>query len=228
MRKSFSIFVVAALGTFTVLTTSAQKSSSFAGTVKFSVKYEGNTNPKDHSPHEQLYTIFGNKIKVVIPPWVVQILDGDAVKAIVLYDIPGNKCGYRMGKEQFETEQEKNNYTYVKGEETKTICGYVCTRYDVTIYDTEEDEETKGFVYTTTEIGESSDINNFEYPGLTGFPLYAEMTAPNGVKTIEEAIMVKPTKVKGVDFLEPAGYKMFPSQMEWGLYMRAWQDGMKK
>jgi len=218
--------MVAALVMFAVPTADAQKASSFAGTVKFSVKYEGNTNPKDHIPHDEVYTIFGNKIKIVIPPWETQILDGDAIKATILYDFPGNKCGYTVSKEYFETEQEKNNYTYVKREETKTICGYVCTRYDVTIYDTENDEETKAIVYTTTEIGASSDINAFEYPGLTGFPLYSEVES-KGVKTIEEAILVKPTKVKALDFLVPTGYKMFPGQMEWYLYIRALQEGWK-
>jgi len=204
-----------------VSTANAQKSKSFAGTVKFSVTFEGNTNPKDHAPQEQLYTIFGNKIKIVVPARsMTQILDGDAVKVTVLYDIPGYKSGYTVSKEGLEARQERYNYSYTKGEDTMTVCGYLCTRYDVTIYDTDEDEETTAVVYTTTEIGEGSDINIFEYPGLTGFPLYSE-TEEKGVKEIQKAVEIKPTKVKGIDFLTPTGYKMFPSYMEWALFINA-------
>jgi hypothetical protein len=227
MKKSFSILVVVAVAMFNVLAVNAQKSDSFAGTVKFSVKYEGDINPKDHTPHEEVYTIFGNKLKAIRPPYQVLIFDGNTVTATVLYDIPINKCGYKASKEYIEADQETKNYTYKKSEETKTICGYVCTRYDVTIYDTEDETEETGFIYTTTEIGESSDINAFDYPGLTGFPLYQEMVE-NGAKTIKEAIEVKPTKVKSMDFLIPSGNKMIPNGGEWSRYINAWQEGMKE
>jgi hypothetical protein len=147
-------------------------------------------------------------------------MDCDAVTATFLYDIPGYKSGYRLPKELFEEMLESKKFTYTKGEETKTICGYVCTRYDVTIYDTEEEDETTAIVYTTTEIGENSNINNFEYPGLTGFPLYEE-TESDGVKMIKIAVEVKKTKVKPVDFLEPTAYKMFPSPAEWQQFIQA-------
>ena len=224
MRKSFSIFVVAAWGIFTVLTASAQKTSSFAGTVKMSVKYEGNTNPQIHMPHNTTYTILGNKFKVISPPGIIQIADGDAGAISVLYDIPGHfvhKTGYKMSKEEFEEAFESKKLTYTKKEgDTMTICGYLCTRYDIAIYDTEEDEETMVIVYTTTEIGENNNINAFEFPGLTGFPLYQE-TEANGVKTIAKAIEIKKTKIKSVDFLTPEGYKIFPSRMEWGMFYQA-------
>jgi len=222
MRRSFSIFVIAALGTFTVLTASAQKSKSFAGTVKISIRYEGNTNPRDHAPVETVYTILGNKQKVVMPQAsMTQILDGDAVRVTALFDIPGYKSGYRMEKEEFEEKMERYKYTYTKKGDTMTVCGYLCTRYDVSIYDAEEDEETTVILYTTTEIGENSNINVFEFPGLTGFPLYRESES-KGVKTIVKAVEVKPSKkVKPVDFLTPSGYKMFPNQMEWIMFIQA-------
>jgi hypothetical protein len=81
----------------------------------------------------------------------------------------------------------------------------VCTRYDITIYDAGSDEETTAIAYTTTEIGTDENINNFDYPGLTGFPLYIEEIS-RGVKETSEAIQVKATKVKSVDFLVPSDY----------------------
>ena len=203
---------------FSVLAANAQKTSSFAGTVKMSVKYEGNTNPQDHQPHEVTYTILGNKIKQINGPWIY-ILDGDAVTQTRLLDIPANRAGAKVPKEHFEMQQEDLKYTYVKSEETKTICGYVCTRYDITVYDAEVDEETKSIVYTTTEIGADENINNFEYPGLTGFPLYEE-TESKGVKETSVAIEVKPTKVKSVDFLIPSDYKMM-TFLEFNAFLKA-------
>jgi len=219
MKRSFFILSVVALSMFVVLTANAQKTSSFAGTIKVSVRYEGeNRNPQKHVPKEESYTIFGNKIKKVYGPWVI-IYDGDAETMVRLFDYPGNRGGCKYSPEMVESflRQDEKKYTYVKREETKTICGYVCTRYDVTIYDTEEEEETTEIVYTTTEIGEDNNINNFEYPGLIGFPLYKE-SEEKGVKTIEEAIEVKPTKVKSVDFLIPTNYKMM-TPLEFNAYL---------
>jgi len=225
MKKSFFIVAIGVLSVFAVFTASAQKVKSFAGTIKVSVNYTGaNRNPQKHVPHEALYTIFGNKMKIQDGTWVLYIYDGDAGTKTMLVDIPGNRGGFVFPKEAVEEELGLSNkkFTYTKREETKTICGYVCTRYDVTIYDTEEEEETKAIVYTTTEIGENSNINTFSYPGLTGFPLYSE-SEENGVKTIQEAIEVKPTKVKAVDFLIPTDYKMMTGT-EFNAYIKALQE----
>jgi hypothetical protein len=211
---------------FTVFTADAQKSKSFAGTVKVSIKYEGNTNPQLHIPVDVVFTIFGNKYKVQVHPIILAIYDGNIGTQTMLYDIPGNKIGYELPKEYFEEEQSTKKYTYKKGSETKIICGYVCTRYDIIIYDTEEDEEITAIVYTTTEIGENSDINTFDYPGLAGFPLYEE-SIEKGVKTIQEAIEVKPTKVKDIDFLVPSSYIMKSPQEVQAHLQALFGDGEK-
>jgi len=223
MKKSISILVVgAALSIVTVFTTNAQKSSSFAGTIKISIKYEGeNRNPQEHVPKEQFYTVFENKMKVQDGPWWVYLYDGDKGTMTRLLDIPGNRGGCTHPAEVVESflGLSTKKFTYKKGEETKVICGYVCTRYDITIYDTETEEETTVIAYTTTEIGKDYNINNFEYPGLTGFPLYTE-SEHKGVKTIEEAIEVKPTKVKAIDFLIPTNYKMM-TPLEFNAYLKS-------
>jgi hypothetical protein len=207
MRRLFSISIITALCFFAVTSANAQKSKAFAGTVKFSTKYEGELDPQKHVPGEQVYTIYGNKIKVNSPQSVV-ILNGDAITVTFLLDVPGYRMGYTQTKEEIKEEMAARKYTYVKGTETKVICGYTCTRYDITIYDIEEDEEYKKIVYTTTEIGADTNINAFGHPGLTGFPLYEE-SEHKGVKTIEEAIEVKKGKIKDVDFLVPGDYKMY-------------------
>jgi hypothetical protein len=214
MKKLFSICVVAVLCIFTAVDVSAQKSKSFAGTVKFSIKYEGDTDPQKHIPGEFVLSVFGNKQKLSVPEQGFQrITDGDAVTVTILLDIPGNRMGYTVKKESIEESFTAIKYTYTKSEETKTICGYVCTRYDVTIFNIEEDEESKAIVYTTTEIGDGNNINSVSLPGLTGFPLYLEED-DDGIKQIQEAIEVKKTKIKSVDFLVPADYTMYDSEEE--------------
>jgi hypothetical protein len=207
MKRLFSISIITALCFFAVTSANAQKSKAFAGTVKFSIKYEGELDPQKHVPGDQLYTIYGNQMKLNNPQSVI-ILNGDAKTVTFLLDIPGYRMGYTQTKEESQEEMAARKYTYVKGTETKVICGYTCTRYDVTIYDIEEDEEYKEIVYTTTEIGADENINAFGHPGLSGYPLYSEFEH-DGVKTIEEAVEVKKGKIKDVDFLVPGDYKMY-------------------
>jgi hypothetical protein len=204
--------VVAVLCIFTAVDVNAQKSKAFAGTVKFSVKYEGDTDPQKHVPYEFVYTILGNRQKISNQGFS-QITDGDAVTVTVLLEIPGNKMGYVAKKEDVEESFAVKKFTYTKGEETKTICGYVCTRYDITVFDIEEDEEAKAILYTTTEIGDGNNINALSFPGLTGYPLYIEEDE-DGVKTIHEAIEIKKAKIKSVDFMIPSDYTIYSSQEE--------------
>jgi hypothetical protein len=212
MKKLFFICVVAVMCIFTVVEVSAQKSKSFAGTIKISVKYTGDIDPQKHVPSESVLSVFGNKQKISGQGFQ-QILDGDAVTVTVLIDIPGNRMGYTVKKEEIEESFAAKKLTYTKSDETKTVCGYVCTRYDVTVFDIEEDEESKVIVYTTTDIGENNNINSLSLPGLTGFPLYIEQES-DGVTVIQEAIEVKKTKIKSVDFMVPADYTMYNSQEE--------------
>jgi hypothetical protein len=212
MKKLCSICVVAVLCIFTAMNVNAQKSKGFAGTIKFSIKYEGDTDPQTHQPGEYVCTVFGNKQKTSTQ-WYQQITDGDAVTSTVLLDIPGNRMGYTQKKEAIEEALAAVKFTYAKSEETKTICGYVCTRYDVTVLNVEEDEESKVIVYTTTEIGSGNNINSTSLPGLTGFPLYVEQEN-DGVKSIQEAIEVKKAKIKSVDFMIPSDYTIYNSQEE--------------
>jgi len=224
MKNLISICVVA-IATFSVLSVNAQKTKSFAGTVKFHIKYEGKVDPRVHVPQDIVVSIFGNKTKQTVD-WQHVITNGDAVTETYLFDIPGSRAGFVKSQEMIEDEQSAYKYTYKKADETKTICGYVCTRYDGIKYDVEEDEETKYLFYTTTEIGESSDINSVEYPGLSGYPLYVE-TEVKGLKVIMEATEVKAAKVKSVDFLIPSDYKMLTGP-EWNAYIKVLQGGSEE
>jgi len=214
MKKIFSISLIAAFTCFMFanVQVSAQKSKAFAGTVKFHVKYEGDTDPQKHVPQDYMVTIFGNKMKqLYYEGQLIAISDCNALTTIVLYNIPGYQIGYIDTAEKYDSETSNTKLTFTEGTDTKTICGYVCKRYDVTIYDKEEDEETALIVYTTTEIGENNNINAMSLSGLTGYPLYMEVES-DGIKRITEATEVKATKIKAVDFMIPSSYKIMSQE----------------
>lgn len=215
MKKIFSISAIAvfAFCMFASIQTNAQK-VKFAGTVKFHVRFDGEIDPQKHVPQDVMYTIFGNKI-MAKQQIFIQMQDGDAVTKTILIDYPGSRIGYITQKKDIQEEQALAKYTYTKGNETKTICGYVCDKYEVSVYDAEEDEETKFIVYTTTEIGNDNNINSLDYPGLTGYPLYTEIEK-DGIKTTIEATEVKKGKIKAVDFLLPSDYKIYDTAEEFG------------
>ena len=212
MKKIFSISVIAAfaLCMFTNINANAQKSKSFGGTVKFHIKFEGDIDPQKHVPRDEMFTIFGNKIKSTPSYYqgmISTITNYDALTTTILYNVPGNKMGYIDTSEKYDPATATTKYTYTESSETKTICGYVCKRYDVKIYDEEEDEEVSLILYTTTEIGDNDNINLMSYPGLSGYPLYTEITQ-EGIKIIQEATEIKKGKIKAVDLLIPSDYKI--------------------
>ena len=214
MKKIFSISLIAAFACFMFanVQVSAQKSKTFAGTVKFHIKFEGDTDPQKHIPQDYMVTIFGNKMKQLQHNgMVIQIINYNALTETVLFNIPGYQMAYVDTHKRYDPETSDTKITYTAGTDTKTICGYVCKRYDIVAYDKEEDEERTLVVYTTTEIGENNNINALSFPGLIGYPLYTEVES-EGVKVIIEATEVKATKIKDVDFMIPSSYKIMSKE----------------
>jgi len=224
MKRLIVVVVIAVV--CTTLSYKSLAQTSFAGTVKFETKYEGETNPQKHIPSETTYTIFENKKKWTtvfrgINIYIIQ--DGDALTKTVLVDVPQGRLGYVDDKEAIEEELLKKTCTYTERTDTKNICGYECKGYDIVCVimnedEDEEEEETeiKIIVYTTNEIGKNDNINAIDNPELSGFPLYTEMEK-DGVKTIIQAKEIKKTKVKNVDFLVPSDYKMVKDEYKAGL-----------
>jgi len=224
MKRLISVAAIAIVCTTLCYKSFAQK--SFAGTVKFETKFEGETNPQVHIPSEQTQTIFENKMKNTLYNGMLRtIQDGDSLSITYLFDIPGyGRIGNTSGREINEENLLRTSFSYTERTDTKTICGYLCKGYDVVSIITDEDDdedeavELKFIVYTTKEIGKDDNINAFNFPGLSGYPLYTEFEK-DGVKTITQAKEVKKGKVKSLDFLIPTDYKML-SQEEWDFFIK--------
>lgn len=190
----------------------AQKNKAFSGTIKFSVKYEGEIDPQilANAPTELNFMVFGNNTKLIIEgdgyfQYVVSI--GDSSQENTIVDHPMQKIIVKKMKENFDEEQEMLKYTVVSSEETKVICGYTCKRYDITIENIEEGGERKMVCYTTEEIGLDERIN-FDTPGLKGYPLYQEELIGE-LKVINEATEVKKKKINPAEFLLPTGFQVY-------------------
>lgn len=221
MKKLVSIFALSVCCILIVNTTSAApkkgKNTVFQCEVKYSIKYTGNIDPQKLAqlPTESTYKVFGNKRRTTtnigIPLHI--IYDGDSCRLIQLIDAPGQQMAIVRDKSFFEEKREGVSFIYEATNDTKTICGYVCNGYKVTLKDADEDEsEELGIVYTSSEILPGTAGNYFEMPGLEGFPMYMEITS-NGVTTVTEVTAIN-TKVKVslADYLVPSSYKILTDE----------------
>ena len=233
MKRVVSVLTIAIICTTVSYKSFAQK--YFAGTVKFEIKYEGEIDPQKHVTKEYECDIFENKSKKNGNGQQI-IYDGDASTVTVLLDLTG--VGYdRVGKiDTLQRDSTDGKFTYEPRGDTKTICGYECKGYNVTYtyideeYDEEEEIEVKFILYTTTEIGKDNRINVFEYPGLSGYPLYTEIEKDD-VKTIIQAKEIKKGKVKAIDFMIPSNYRIHVTNEAWeeeGKKFNEFMEGKKE
>lgn len=204
-----------------------KKKKGFSGTVKFSIKYEGEIDPQTlaNLPTEFNYMVYDNNTKLTIDAggffqYVVSV--GDSSQENTIIDHPMQKLVIKKSKEDFDEELSVLKYTVVPSDETKVICGYTCKRYDVTVENIEEGGEQKKIFYTTEEIGLDERIN-FDTPGLKGYTLYQEDLIGE-IKIIYEATEVKKKKISPAEFLMPAGYQVLTYD-QYIEAMRANRDG---
>jgi hypothetical protein len=236
MKRLGSVLAIAVV--CTTVSYEAWSQNSFAGTVKFAVKYEGDINPQKHVPYEKTYIIFENKVKE--PTYGGQryeIYDGDSLTITEILDLIGyGRFGRVIESETMEEMLSYKTFTYEERADTKTICGYVCKGYNATLVEESEDDdnddeaepkEIKYVFYTTKEIGKNDKINALIFPGLSGFPLYIEKTS-EGVTEITQATEVKKGKVKLVDFMIPSHCKMCKTAYVWAKEQIAFDRQMRR
>lgn len=212
--------------------TMAQKTKTFAGSIKYEIKYEGDFEPQKlaNAPREINKIINGNFTKTTqnlggAVRHQIDMLDS----VLILIDAPTDKIAIGVPiKKNEDAEEGEKNYKIVKREDTKNICGYECQGYDINITVKNDDEEEDRIVtytmYTTTEIGIDSNINKNSIPGLQGYPLYTCQPAGEGKSVITQAIEVKKKKINPIEFSIPSNYKYYTIE-QWNEYLRSMQGG---
>lgn len=222
--KRITLILVAVL-TMGLTSVFAQKGAApFTGTITSKVTCTGTTDPNILAsiPDETTEMVCGNRTKTVQNmggAGIISIVNGDAKKMYVIFDIPG------MGKYYIETSGDsiaaqtkniKRDYKYTG--EKKTIAGYECEKVIESIVDLETDEESEMILYVSKDINPGSDINFASHPGLVGYPLSTERQQDiqgQNVTLINEAVTITPSKkIKPAEFLLPSDAKDLYSSPE--------------
>ena len=103
----------------------------------------------------------------------ITIMDSDSKEMLIMMDnqMVGKKY---MTKNMEPGEEDMKNVTIEKGDETKTILGYECQEYNLTV--NKDGAEVKMDMYVTDKISAISNQAVQMGTKVEGFPLYMEMT----------------------------------------------------
>ncbi|MDR1793044.1 MAG: hypothetical protein LBR36_06365 [Bacteroidales bacterium] len=211
-RLIYSVLAVATMAAFS-FNAVAQK-VKFAGTITYSVSFSGKTDPAKHVPHTYSEDVWGNMTKRTQNNGgigICTITDGDSAKVTQLFDTPFGKVGISNKMDFTESEQKIKKEVTPQPDKDKTICGYACKCYQITITDLEDDDTQDILLWTTTEIGENENVNSLSLltKGLSGYVLSMVIESPEDeITQTVEATQIKKTKIKSVDFVVPDSYKM--------------------
>lgn len=143
---------------------------------------------------------------------VVNIVDGNSKKMLMLMDNPMAGKIYKLEDIDL-TEEDKNNIEVVKGDKTKSILGYDCQQYIMTIK--KDGMEMKMDMYSTDAINAFTPETAQFGELAEGFPLYMEMTMNQMGANIIITHEVKEIKKASVsddkfNLTPPEGYKEAP------------------
>jgi len=136
------------------------------------------------------------------------ILDNDKKEMLLLMDNP--MLGKKFKKSTIESsEEDLKNITAKETGDTKTILGYKCKGYDITI--NKDGKESKMTMYVTDKITAPNQQNWTLSKKIEGYPLYLSVNAKQGaftINTVMEAIELKSEKVDSskFDMSIPEGY----------------------
>ena len=101
---------------------------------------------------------------------IITVTDMDSKETLVMMDNPMLGKKYMIQKHESNLEQLKS-INVVKGDKTKTILGYVCQQYTVTLNNEGVDMDLE--MYTTEALPVSSEQTQMLGDKLKGFPLYS-------------------------------------------------------
>ena len=139
----------------------------------------------------------------------VTILDYDGNEMIVILDNPMLGKKY-MTKNAEPSEEDLKNITIIKGEETKTVLGYICDQYNVVLM--KEGVAVQITIYATDALSIVSKQNSTLGSDFKGFPMYTETNVSQGgmdMKITHEVTSIKSAEVTAdkFDMTPPEGYQ---------------------
>lgn len=193
---------------------SAQKSSSFVGTVTYTVTVDGEMDAmtKAQIPTEMTQTYKENKIRTEQKSSMgstIIISDSETKITTILIDMMGNKMAITQTKEDAEKavqEMPEVKVTYL--DETKTIAGYNCKKATVEV---SGEEKSVLDVYYTDQLEVSNPNSLSFFKDIKGVLLEYSQSA--GDLTMKfTAKEIKKSKVKDSLYEIPDGYQQLTQE----------------
>jgi len=141
------------------------------------------------------------------------IIDDKTKQMLVLMDNP--MLGKKFLKSSMEVSEDNlKNISVTENGDSKTILGYKCQGYDVSVKN--DDIETKMLMYTTDKISAANQNSSTLGGKLKGYPMYMEINISKGgmpMKTIMEVTEIKNESIdiNKFDMTIPEGYSEMTS-----------------
>jgi len=176
--------------------------------VLYTMTYSGMTNDDlEDLPKQVTFLVSGNNTKqiVVTPKSTMRIIaNADSVFLANLNDIDDDRVALIYNADDIKESTSMLEVTIKPTKEVRTILGYPCKKYEISIYNKELKERMKDIVYVTEKIG-GDNVNFLLYKGLKGFILSSEKTSA-GETTIMEAKRITKRSIEPSEFLVPEEY----------------------
>lgn len=200
--KSFLFFILFSLS-FSI---SAQ--SGISAEVYFSLTYKGML-PEEMAglPKQVSFLVSGNNTKQIIASHestTYIIANGDSLFLANLTDIEDDRVGLLYKADDITESTSIYKIKIKSSKEERTILGYLCKKYVVSIYNIQTKEKMKDVVFATEKIG-GENLNFLLYKGLKGFILSSEKSNGEEVTTMIAKRVIK-RDIPVSEFLIPEEY----------------------
>jgi hypothetical protein len=213
MKKSF-FFLFAVL--LSVSSLFAQE--TFEGRIVYEVDLQGENaqQMKAFMPESYEYLISGSNLKFSMKGGMTAAMMGDILvdgeKGTSYMLKASEQVAYKMPVEQEEDSADTPEPDIKKLDETATIAGYECQKYQVSMQ--QEGKEVTQYMWVTEEIklkkpktGSAQNAGQVFVDGLNGFPLKIE-TEVMGMNMIMEVTTVEKKVIDSNTFAIPKGYEV--------------------
>ncbi|MBN1463079.1 MAG: hypothetical protein JXQ69_06390 [Paludibacteraceae bacterium] len=174
----------------------------------FSVTYKGIAPDELMGMPKQIsYLVSGNNTKqtVVTGETTMRVIaNADSVFLANLTDIEDDRVGILYYADDIAASLSIFDIKIKKTRETKTILGYPCKKYIITVYNKETKEKMKDIVFVTERIG-GEDVNFLLYKGLKGFILSSQKINGDEITTMTAKRIIK-KEIAPTEFFVPEEY----------------------
>jgi hypothetical protein len=183
-----------------------------AAEIQYSVSHSGyDSDILADLPTQITFYVFGNNTEqiVVSPKSTMKVLANcDSMFMANISEMGNNKEALVYYNDDIKESLSSLDIKIKPTKLTKRILGYLCTGYEISIFNKLSNEHMTDIVYVTNQIG-GENLNFYLYRGLKGFILYSERHSGKEI-TVIQAKKIIPKNFTPQDFLIPDTYTIIP------------------